>query len=446
MIVQCTNCSTRFDVDAEMLLPSGRKLKCSNCKEVFFQKPPSTEVEEKQETETEPSLSEDADVGAGEDEVISEADQDDFSGDDDTETVLSPSLTERVNGSSSGQLPPADGVADEASEALLPSDGEEVAIDEVQIDEIDALMESLQDEALVQEGVTPEMTQEEASLKEEGSPEEVQNEEVFPQEALEEEAPEAEGSEEEPVEEEPFEEDPLEEEVFQAGSQEEKVPEVVFQEEPYEEVRKESDRVMVTESDSPSSGEEGGEEEEKRAGWALSLPAAQWGWSAALLLSLSLGAGVLVPTDWWEFKWYDLNSPFRLTQLGGEWRKHPFGTVLVVQGRLSNIDKMTQNVPKVRVAVLDKDNKELLASSVIPGRVVDDKLLDDSTEDSLRTMVGLQGDTRKVKVERFSPGQETPFQAIFIKPPESASRYRVDFDAMEKSVAGAGNARGSGGK
>ncbi|MBF0153070.1 MAG: zinc-ribbon domain-containing protein [Magnetococcales bacterium] len=45
MIVQCENCSSRFDVEDKVLLPAGRKLKCSMCKHVFFQLPPTPETQ-----------------------------------------------------------------------------------------------------------------------------------------------------------------------------------------------------------------------------------------------------------------------------------------------------------------------------------------------------------------------------------------------------------------
>ena len=43
MIVTCNGCNNSFDVDDIMLMPSGRKLKCSACKNVFFQPPPVAE-------------------------------------------------------------------------------------------------------------------------------------------------------------------------------------------------------------------------------------------------------------------------------------------------------------------------------------------------------------------------------------------------------------------
>lgn len=41
MIVQCPQCSKRFDVQEHILRPSGKKLKCSQCKGIFFQAPPA---------------------------------------------------------------------------------------------------------------------------------------------------------------------------------------------------------------------------------------------------------------------------------------------------------------------------------------------------------------------------------------------------------------------
>ena len=40
MIVQCPECDTRFNVDDALLLPDGRKVRCTQCKHVWFQEPP----------------------------------------------------------------------------------------------------------------------------------------------------------------------------------------------------------------------------------------------------------------------------------------------------------------------------------------------------------------------------------------------------------------------
>lgn len=39
MILQCPECNTRFRVEREILLPQGRKLRCTSCAHVWFQKP-----------------------------------------------------------------------------------------------------------------------------------------------------------------------------------------------------------------------------------------------------------------------------------------------------------------------------------------------------------------------------------------------------------------------
>ncbi|MBF0415297.1 MAG: zinc-ribbon domain-containing protein [Magnetococcales bacterium] len=416
MIVQCTNCSTRFDVDEEMLLPSGRKLKCSNCKEVFFQKPPIHDQNEEPDAESQPEPE------PADEESLEEADSSDTEGDDDTETVLGPDLTQAIHGPSSDGIDDSiaselDSLLNDALEESGNLGGKES--EELQEESDDASM----DDILIDEGEL----QEEEIQEEELQEEEVQEEEIQEEEIQEEEVQEEEIQEEEVQEEEVQEEEVQEEEVVQES--------IVVRNEPVEETR----GMMPTQGDAfslESEEEKEEEEKEKKAGWTLALPQAKWGWLASLLMCLSLVAGVVVPTDWWEFTWHDLHSSFRLAELGGEWRVYPYGTVLVVQGRLNNSDKSTQLAPKIRISLLDQENKELLVSSVIPGRVVDGKLLDESSEESLRTMIGLQGDAKKVKVERLPPGQEVAFQAIFIKPPETAARYRVDFDTIDKKATG----------
>ncbi|MBF0150404.1 MAG: DUF3426 domain-containing protein [Magnetococcales bacterium] len=264
---------------------------------------------------------------------------------------------------------------------------------------------------------------EDVLLEEAGQEEELPEEEMVLEE---ESAPEGELQEEELQGEELQEEELEEEEIFEEEIQEE--PEIKMQAEPrMSSLNEEHDQEDETEED---------EEEEKPSRWTLALPSAILGWVTALLLGLSLAAGIMVPADWWVFKWYDINSSFRLTGLSGDWRVHSFGNVLVVKGTLTNTDNVTQAVPKIRISLLDQEHKELVSGTVIPGRVIDDQVLDESTEDSLRTMIQLQADAKKVKVERLWPGKELPFQFMFINPPEKASRFQIDFDNIHQTTMG----------
>lgn len=344
MIVQCNSCNTRFEVDDGMLLPTGRKLKCSNCKEIFFQPPPENTSKKK-------------------------IDDEEPEGDDDTATVLGPNQAQDL---------------DEPS----PDDGEGLS----------------GSESLMGEGM------DEGSLLEKEEPEEIgPQENIGVTEGFDEEIS---ADMEEVVEE-------VEEEV---------VEEVAVEKEEY--TQKGGD--VLEEGDE----EEVEAEEEKSSKWTLALPSAKLGWIATALLGISLVAGVVGPTQWWAYQWFDFNSSFRLTGLRGEWRIHPFGTVLVVQGGLTNTDKMTQSVPRITITLLDSQNNELVSSAVLPGRVVEDKLLDETTEESLRAMIHLQSDDKKMKVDRIWPGKESLFQAIFVNPPAKAVRYRIDFDIQDKQATG----------
>lgn len=44
MILTCPQCTTRFLLSAQILAPDGRRVKCSNCEEIWFQKPDPDEL------------------------------------------------------------------------------------------------------------------------------------------------------------------------------------------------------------------------------------------------------------------------------------------------------------------------------------------------------------------------------------------------------------------
>ncbi|MBF0134052.1 MAG: zinc-ribbon domain-containing protein, partial [Magnetococcales bacterium] len=260
MIVQCNSCNTRFEVDDGMLLPAGRKLKCSNCKEIFFQPPPAEALKKKVEEE-EPE------------------------GDDDTATVLGSNLAQKMSEPSSD-----DGEEPSGSESLI---GEGV-------DEESSLAEEAFEEKGPQEdiGMTEGFDEEISADMEEGG---VEVEEVV-EEVEEEVVEEAEEEVVEEVEEEVVEE--VEEEVVEEA-EEEVVEEIAVEREAYmqkgEDVLEEGDEEEVE------------AEEEKSSKWTLALPSAKLGWIATALLGISLVAGVVGPTQWWAYQWFDFNSSFRLT-------------------------------------------------------------------------------------------------------------------------------------
>lgn len=59
MILECSNCSTRFIVKDALLLPDGRKVKCAKCKHIWFQDPPIT-IDESDDLDEAPKIVENA--------------------------------------------------------------------------------------------------------------------------------------------------------------------------------------------------------------------------------------------------------------------------------------------------------------------------------------------------------------------------------------------------
>ncbi|MBF0180205.1 MAG: zinc-ribbon domain-containing protein [Magnetococcales bacterium] len=156
-----------------------------------------------------------------------------------------------------------------------------------------------------------------------------------------------------------------------------------------------------------------------------------------LFLMLALGLGLATLTDWWTFKRYDWFSAYRLTAAHGEWRRYPFGSLLLISGAVSNTDRLTQLVPGIRVVLLSQEGKELGTGLAYPGRVIPDKILDESSESALRSMALLQGEDKKLKMNRILPGNSMDYQVIFLKPPSEAARFRLELLPPEgKSLAG----------
>lgn len=67
MILTCPNCSTRFELPEDMLLPNGRKVKCSSCEETWFQLP--EEPSEAEEVVEAPAEEQEAEVDTQEEAV-----------------------------------------------------------------------------------------------------------------------------------------------------------------------------------------------------------------------------------------------------------------------------------------------------------------------------------------------------------------------------------------
>lgn len=175
-------------------------------------------------------------------------------------------------------------------------------------------------------------------------------------------------------------------------------------------------------NDGDASVDEEEPEEEESSGSALG---ARRLWLLALLLVLTLSVGLVMLTDWWSYKRFDLFSDYRFTEARGEWRKYPHGMVLLVSGSITNTGRVVRTVPGIRVALLDEAGMEVGSAVGYPGRVIEDKVLDESSESALRTMAGLQGEEKRLKMNRLMPGSVSPFQVLFVKPAAGSSRFRL---------------------
>ncbi|MEO5339482.1 MAG: zinc-ribbon domain-containing protein [Magnetococcus sp. MYC-9] len=147
-------------------------------------------------------------------------------------------------------------------------------------------------------------------------------------------------------------------------------------------------------------------------------------WAAAAVL-LVLAMGLISRTDWWEYAWFNWRSPYQLSTIESSWRKHNFGYLLLVQGEVTN-NGSTASPPWVTVSLLDGKNHTLTTVQVVPGRVVDKKILEGSGEQAIQAMIRLQSQERTPSEATWS-NKRLPFQAIFINPPGDSTRFQVDF-------------------
>jgi hypothetical protein len=79
--------------------------------------------------------------------------------------------------------------------------------------------------------------------------------------------------------------------------------------------------------------------------------------------------------------------------------------------------------------LLDGKNKSLTSVQIVPGRVVDKRVLDGSGEQAIQAMIRLQGQERTASETSWA-GHRLPFQAIFVNPPGEATRFQVDFSTV----------------
>jgi predicted Zn finger-like uncharacterized protein len=69
MIITCKECNARFNLDENLLKPTGSKVRCSKCNEVFTAYPPEIPEEIEAPIDTAPEIEEQLDVTADEDEL-----------------------------------------------------------------------------------------------------------------------------------------------------------------------------------------------------------------------------------------------------------------------------------------------------------------------------------------------------------------------------------------
>ena len=148
-------------------------------------------------------------------------------------------------------------------------------------------------------------------------------------------------------------------------------------------------------------------------------------WVLAALLLLTSSLGFLFRSEWAERAWFDLSSPYQLLPIESQWREHSFGTLLVMKGTVGN-NSSRSSPPLVQVSLMNKENKTLLSTHVVPGRIISAKILADSSEQAIREMIALQS-KKQTKAELTWPDKEIPFQIMFINPPEEAVHFQVDF-------------------
>lgn len=477
MIVQCESCRAQFDVDDEILRPSGRKLKCSQCQAVFFQPPPksrenktgepgATEARSSDEPlrrdkpshpppvaphspsgnapfDDEQTLlrgaTPDHDLFSGIDEPLGDDDQDDglegldeiqvddvFGDGAEEEEEFEEPESRRPDPFGSA---PEEISAEDALGGLMGSFSDDEDEDE-NAQEKSGLIETYLRE--VEEKTGDDEGDDEAEDEEEEEEWMDEDEPASPPPAF--------RSSHAPPEEEEDDSDtvlsssnrlalgkPTARELELARQAQEKLtakpppppPAPVVQEpikESFINVEQKWDTGDTSEED------EGLDDEEpasRSSGGSRKL------WALALLLLLSLGMGAVTLTDWWTYRRFDLFSDYRFTEAKGEWRRYPHGMVLLVTGSIVNTSRVVRNVPSIRVMLLDGAGNEVDAVLAYPGRVIEDGLLDESSEPALRTMAGLQGEEKRLKVNRMMPGNTTPFQVLFVKPPANSARFRM---------------------
>ncbi|MBF0176670.1 MAG: zinc-ribbon domain-containing protein [Magnetococcales bacterium] len=156
-------------------------------------------------------------------------------------------------------------------------------------------------------------------------------------------------------------------------------------------------------------------------------------WTSLFLAGLWV-FGLVSSTEWFEYRIYSMSHDIHLAAVESHWRTTRDGEpMLLLEGKLRNATKMGQKARKVRVSLLDKENKPLQSVQIVPGRVLKESDFDISDE-SLHVLVGLQADTRQVKtIPTIKADSDIGFQAIFLNPSGNAVRFKVDLDDAKES-------------
>ncbi|MBF0612364.1 MAG: hypothetical protein G8345_13655 [Magnetococcales bacterium] len=153
-------------------------------------------------------------------------------------------------------------------------------------------------------------------------------------------------------------------------------------------------------------------------------------WLVAGILGVVLIGSVLYThtgmREWLEFKSFDMDNSFRIVSLESRWVEKDYGQLLIVEGSILNTTSIAHVVPLVKVIIMNKENKPVAETIVVPGRLLTDKDME-GTQDTLRTIITMQGDTKRMKPPKVYPKKELGLVAIFINPPEGAERFQTEF-------------------
>ncbi|MBF0158763.1 MAG: zinc-ribbon domain-containing protein [Magnetococcales bacterium] len=433
MVVQCDKCGSRFDVAASLLGTTGRKLKCSRCKQVFFQPP----VADEPEAELEPQLKEDpdfgdVDIGTSEQEPdLEQRSEPDFNGDD---FDISESDLEQQLAEESGEEPESDDdLASELQDLDLDSDAgsdvedaPEIDSDEEETDDfsLDSLLAGTEDQSVdftidPKDGQEPEpeenpdlafddITLDDFDPDELTGLKEEESDDLLSSSRLDEE------------------DDPL---AGLALSESSTTPQDAQEASNFfsDNSSDGTKSLMDTTPELASSDEE----ESQQPGRSF-IPMIEKGLWAIVALLVVAGTALLAWTqkDWVEYKLYDMQNPIRLETVSSRWRASlSGGKILVVEGKINNTTSTSHNPRMVRVALLDRNQQVLQDNSAIPDRILSDQDLS-SSESGLKAMIALQRNPQRMEVKKLNAGRVAPFQVVFLNPPNEAYSYRVDLEEV----------------